>query len=257
MITLDDITRKWRFYRTALATCFFLNVLCIMTGMVLSVDHWRTALKTDANQTQLFDRLDAADRIQVAIQNLRLPKKDATLEFENWSEIKIQLQVIGSEAFPLAALSSNETKSAYLNRLETEMRDKKSMWMSEWRKSRVRDSHVVRTIIVISALALLFGLVLPLYCFSRITRVLVRTKNDIHKAAQNIVSEWLKAAHRYGEKPFRSVEFWLHIVLIAATYLGTSSRHPAAQVAGELAHLVRAELKKSGIEFDSDVRPRA
>lgn len=258
MITIDGLTSKWRFYRNTLVACFFINVLVVITGMCLAVDHWHTALKGSGSQEQLFSRLESADKLEVAVQNLKSPsKKDATSEFLNWSEIKIQLMEIGAPALPLEVMNSSEARAAYLAGLETDIRSKKMTWMKEWRQTQSRDAHVVRLIIIISALSLIFGLLLPLYCFHRISRILVRTKDDLQKAAQNIVAEWLKAAHRFGEDPFRNIEFWLHIVLIAAAYIGESSRHPAAQVAAELAHLVRRELKKNGIAFEGDIRPRA
>ncbi len=257
MMTLDGISSKWRFYRNTLVTCFFINVLVVISGMCLAVDHWHTALKQSDSQDQLFAHLVSADKLDAAIENLKLGKKDATNDFENWSEIKIQLIEMNAAPLPLEVMNSTEAKAAYLSSLETEMRAKKAKWMKDWRGSQSHDAHVVRLIIIVSALSLLFGLLLPLYCFTRILRILVRTKDDLQKAAQNIVAEWLKAAHRFGEDPFRNIEFWLHIVLIAASYLGESSRHPAAQVAGELAHLVRRELKKNGIAFEGDMRPRA
>lgn len=257
MITLDGLTSKWRFYRNTLVACFFINVVVVITGMCLAVDHWHSAYKSGESQERLFSRLESADKIETAIQNLKSGKKDATNDFINWSELKIQLTAIGGAPLSLEAMNSPESKTAYLTSLETDVRSQKLQWMKDWRAAQSRDSNVVRLIIVISFLSLTFGLLLPLYCFARISKILVRTKEDLQKAAQNIVAEWLKAAHRFGEDPFRNIEFWLHIVLIAAAYLGESSRHPAAQVAGELAHLVRRELKKNGIAFEGDIRPRA
>lgn len=257
MMTLDSLTSKWRLYRNTLVACFFINVLVVITGMCLAVDHWHTAFKSTESQDRLFTRLESADKIETAIQNLKSLKKDAVSDFVNWSEIKIQLTSLQAAPLPLEAMSTTEAKSVYLSGLETEIRSLKSVWMKEWRRAQSRDTNVVRLIIVVSLLSLTFGLLLPLYCFARISRILVRTKDDLQKAAQNIVAEWLKAAHRFGEDPFRNIEFWLHIVLIAAAYVGESSRHPAAQIAGELAHLVRRELKKKGIAFEGDIRPRA
>lgn len=102
----------------------------------------------------------------------------------------------------------------------------------------------VKELIIIGALTMTFGILLPTYIFYQMTNMAKQIRNELANAAREIAKEWMQQFEKYDQEPFRNVDFWANAVLLSAEQMGRYYNHPLAQFSGEMAGLVRTEINK-------------
>ncbi len=90
----------------------------------------------------------------------------------------------------------------------------------------------------------IFGMVLPFYIFSQITKLILESKRQTEKLVAQYVSEWILAIRDHEEgDALKDPKFWLNMALVLVETIGEHSKHPVLQVLAELAPVFRKEFK--------------
>jgi hypothetical protein len=92
---------------------------------------------------------------------------------------------------------------------------------------------------------LLFGFLFPTLIMWLIARAMGSLRREMHSAVIEFLRGWRSAENAYGPGAFKSPEFWLQIVLMTGQFAGQMSSHPTAQIASELAYIIRQELQRA------------
>lgn len=252
----ERLWRKWYLYRNLLVGFFVLNVFCVVSGFVLSFNYWgfKQSLR-DQHRTELEKLSATADlERQVAeLENLlyngpKLERAALFREATEWQKLQSYLHASGlSNKFPFSEATVATPKSglAYLKDIKTNLADERKKAFNKVSEMVESYSDTTREIIIIGALTLLFGLVIPGFIVWRLTRLLKRTTEQLRQTAREIADEWLRQNDKFGADGFKTVEFWVEMALLATQFTGRAANHPMAQLAGELAGLVRQEIEKS------------
>lgn len=252
----QTLWRKWLFYRNLLAAFFVLNVFCVASGFVLSFNYWgfKQSLR-DKHQTELRKLAASADlERQVAglestlFAGAKADRASLLREAGEWHQLKAHLAASGLlEKYPLheATIADPKSALAYLKDIKTGLAGERKAVYENLTAMVESYSDTTREIVVIGGFTLLFGLVLPGFVLWRLTRLLKSSTEQLRHTAREIVDEWLRQNDKYGAEPFKNPEFWVQLFLLTTQFSGRAMGHPMAQLAGEMAGLVRHELEKS------------
>ncbi len=107
----------------------------------------------------------------------------------------------------------------------------------------------VKQLIIVGFLTFIFGICAPMYLFYKVGDMLNRARKELEQAAREIAREWIKQFEKYDENAFKNIDFWMNAILLSAEQFGRYYHHPVANLSGELAGLVRQEMKKIRKDF--------
>ena len=261
------VARQFRFYKRAFVLCFFLNVLAITSGAVFGAHYWKKSFSGQNKSEKLTQNLITSEKIETQLQLIEshleqkskvASSRETLLEeltlWQKLDDLRLQSEL---SAVDRAQLRTRETSMEYVDQLIRDNRDRRAQLFTDWQKLREQQTKPVVLFLIIAALALFFGLILPLYFLHKLGRQIAAVKADLQKSAQEITREWMHALTQFGDQPFKNIDFWLHISLLVATYLGQTSYHPSVQLMSEMARLIRLELQKNSANLNTDKVPRA
>lgn len=267
--TLDRLFRQWVFYKRCLIAFILVNVFSVALSLVLSVQYFGFQKDTSEGVQKAVSQIQQVERAQMLIEkiqesrnarpkwDLRQQKDEAQLLalFRDWQELVSIFKTLevasvdnaasvtgGDDSF--IAMISRET-SPDLKRLSVQMASIKEREWQSLSSSNLRHQSRTRTLMIVGIITLLFGLIMPGLLFVVLGRTLNRIRTEMQNAALEFIRGWAEARAGFGDDAFKSVEFWLQVLLLLGHQAGHLSSHPAVQVTSELAHLIRLELKKS------------
>jgi hypothetical protein len=262
-----SLGRKLRFYKTAFVVCIFLNVTCIVTGTVLAVNYWNSSLSGYSQSEKITNNIIVTEKIEAHLKTMEesLEQKtkaqfsrenlfDELVMWQKLDELRSQAQLAPIDK---SMIRTRDGSVELVDRMIAENSKQRSDYFSEWQSLRTKQTRPIVLLIIIGFFALIFGLIVPLYFLRQISNQMTELKNDLQRSAQDITREWMHALTQFGDAPFKNIDFWLHIALLTATYVGKTSYHPSIQLISEMARLVRLELQKNTSNINSDKVPRA
>jgi hypothetical protein len=101
-----------------------------------------------------------------------------------------------------------------------------------------------RDLFLIGLGTLIIGFILPYLIWRRVSHTLHEIKVQTEKAVAHWVAGWLESLKESPEDPFRDPRFWANIGLLSAEVLCENSHHPVVRTLGELAPMIKRELRK-------------
>lgn len=262
-----SLNKKLRFYKNAFVLCIFLNVLSVTFGVVFGAYYFNLVLSTSSAADQITFQINHTEKIDSQLNKIKdfleLKSKALTTrenmleELTLWQELEGLLAQANQPAIDKKNLKNRETSIEYLSQLTNKNRETRAQLFTDWDGLRSKQNRPLLLFVVVAAITLFFGLFLPLYFLRQIALQIQKLKTDLHRAAQDITREWMHALTQFGDQPFKNLDFWLHIILLGASYLGKTSSHPGLQLASELARLIRVELQKNSSNIPADKVPTA
>ncbi|MEK6555351.1 MAG: hypothetical protein AABZ31_08935 [Bdellovibrionota bacterium] len=263
----SSLGRRLRFYKAAFVICIFLNVTCIVTGTVLAVNYWNSSLSGYSTSEKLTQNIIITEKIDSHLKEMEesLEKKSRTsftrenlfdelVMWQKLDELRLQTQL---EPIDKSQIRTRDGSIEFVDRLISENRAQRARYFDEWQNLRTQQTRPMVLLIIIGLFALICGLLLPLYFLRQISNQINELKSSLARSAQDITREWMHALTQFGDQPFKNIDFWLHIALLGANYLGKTSYHPSIQLISEMARLIRLELQKNSTNLNNDKAPRA
>ena len=99
-------------------------------------------------------------------------------------------------------------------------------------------------LMVIAALTIIFGAILPSILIRRISAKATLAKQQLEQTARTWIAEYLRQAANY-EEPFHNSDFWIQMLLLTVECASQYTRHPVAVWVAQMAPLLREEIKKA------------
>lgn len=264
---LDRFLYQWSIYKRALLVFFAVNIFSVVLSMVLGFEYFATQKDvrqvlqaTTDKMARLDQTLDLINTIgkegsQKTKWELRTKEDEARLVYElsRWQDLKSTLDYLPDVSFNREALSVVATpeRQRELNSIREQLLKTKNQ---EWKtlQSQTERGHSKTQILIMVGLAtLLFGLVLPIIIMYFMGRTLQGIRREMQSAALDFIRSWAEAKAGFGDEAFRNVEFWLQILLLLGERTSHLSSHPVVQITGEIAYLIRLELKKKSRPVDA------
>lgn len=91
---------------------------------------------------------------------------------------------------------------------------------------------------------LIFGVVLPLYVFSLLTKLMQELREKTQALVTEAVAQWVSSFKEFeGQDPLQNPKFWVNMALLMFETVGDHSKHPGLQALAEFAPLLRREIK--------------
>ncbi len=259
---LDQYLRQWRIYKTALIAFIAINVFSLALSAVLATRYFGFKRDVASEQKRLLHKIELVDDVFASFDEI----EKSSLELGHSKGIHTSQD----EASVLRLIKNWDALKGFATDLESPLPqtehpliyDEKTrgsvlesrMGLLTLRKqyfaqlnSKLDSYHQnMIELILTGALTLLFGVLLPHLVLYLIGRTLNRVRVEMQNSVREVLRAWNETANAFGPKPFQNVEFWLQILLLTGEQSSRLSRHPVAHIAGELAFIVRQELKHSG-----------
>jgi Sec-independent protein translocase protein TatA/cell division protein FtsB len=258
---LDQFFSQWRIYKRTLIFFFAVNVFSVVFAIVLAAKYISSHSTLAKKQTHLISQIENIEKTQFALKTLqnklsqrkkieirtREDEKQVLSILSDWQELRTYSAQIEGVVLNYEFSSLIDTVEA---QTEIQKYDKglESAKVLLWQKMKAQISDfnfTTQLIIITGVITLLFGLILPTIISSYMGRALNNARKEMQNAALEFIKAWGEAKAGMGEDAFKNVEFWLQILLLVGQQTSRLSSHPAAQITGELAYLVRIELQKS------------
>jgi hypothetical protein len=256
----DRYLKQWRLYKTAMIVFIAINVFSLALSVVLAIRYFGFKHNLAIEQNQKLHKIELID---AAFESLSEIEKNAfavksaksiqtTQDEERVLKLLHNWQDLRSLAVELEA-PLPETDHPLLLDEKTRLKliDSRAGLISLRRKlfadihtSLESYEHNQVELIVTGLLTLIFGLLLPQAALYMMGRALNRVRLEMQNTVREILKSWNETSMAFGPKPFQNVEFWLQILLLAGEQTGRMSGHPMAQIAAEMAYLVRQELRR-------------
>lgn len=261
---LDHFLHQWAFYKKCLIAFFALNVFSVLLSAVLGFNYFVFKRDLGIQQNTSLDKIEKADlalNLLQTIQNELNSKPRIEIRggedekrvlrlLQNWQDLKAltrsfdHIELNSDIASPL--LPSVTTQKAF-SEIAQQLHTARQNEIRFMKNQLVRHNDTTRLLIAVGCLTLIFGILLPLFVLYRLGRTLDRMRNEMQNAALEFVKSWSETKAGFGDEAFKNVEFWLQVLLLLGHQAGQLSGHPAAQIAGEFAHLLRVELQKKSV----------
>ncbi len=257
--SFQQLWRKWVLYRNLLLVFFLLNVFCVVSGFVLSFNYWgfkQSLREKHKHELQKLSSSADLERLLAELENVIYTGSKAGTEraaifreANEWQKLGQYLAASGlNEKFKIDENIIDQPKTAllFLKDIKTSLAGERKAAFEKISTMVESYSNTTWELVTIGGLTLLFGLVIPAFIMMMLTRLLKRTTDELRQSARDIVKEWVNQNTKFGgADAFKNVEFWVEMALLAAQFTGRATNHPMAQLAGELAQLIRQELDKS------------
>jgi hypothetical protein len=154
------------------------------------------------------------------------------------------------EIRPSFTKSDNINWSPFFSQIES---GKKTLYNDLTEAMQSLDT-IHKEFIIIGLVVLIFGILIPFFIFRFVHSVLQNLRKEIERTAYDFVKTWSAEKAKMGNEAFKNIEFWLKIGLTFGTHSGRMSRHPIAQMLGEISYIVNTELAR--LEAESQTEPK-
>ncbi len=258
----DGYLRQWRIYKTAMIVFLAINVFSLALALVLSVRYFGFKRSAAVEQKTLLHKIELIDDVFDSFAEIEknsfligksksvrtTQEEESVLKLlKNWDALKtLSAEIetpLPSTQHPL--LLDDKTKASLVES-RAGLTTLRHQFFGEL-NSRLESYHQNQIELILTGLlTLLFGIVLPQFVLYLIARTMNRVRVEMQNTVRDILKSFNETSAAFGPKPFQNVEFWLQILLLSGEQASRLSRHPVAHIAGEMAFLVRQELKQSG-----------
>jgi len=202
-----ELYRKIIFYKRCLQGLIFLNVFTVILGFF-------------AGGFYLNNRWSIAEEIQLKKQKIE--------------KINYLLQ----ETDRLPSLNAQAKKE-----IQTESQKEKEQLSQEMQATQLKLMDVWAELFWIAALALVFGLLLPMYVFYVMLKNLNSARKEFEEKLGILIATWAKKLEGDGNKDeLRNPIFWLEILLLGVELFSPRGGHPATAFASDLSRTIRKHL---------------
>jgi hypothetical protein len=262
MPVIDQYLNQWRFYKNAILVFLAINVFALTLSAVLAVRYFGFKKDLGVEQKQLLHKIERVDDVFAAFDDIEksgtaLAKskgvhttadEESVLHLiKSWDALKTLSTDLDTHLphteHPL--LFDEKTRENFLES-RADLLHLRTQMFSELNLNLDNYHHNQIELILVGIITLLFGIILPQFILYLIGRTLNRLRLEMQNSVKDFLKSWNQTSTAFGPKPFQNVEFWLQILLLAGEQSSRLSGHPAARIAGELAFIIRQELRNSG-----------
>lgn len=245
---LFSLSRKIQWYKRILVSLFALNVFSIVAGFVIGLGYIKGSFNYAQIATKKIEEIQRLDTLennfrQIEISTKIVSKSDELRYFQKWQKLISESAPYGIGADWEMAMLDEPSKKEWINNSVDKIKNIKQQTYSEISKSLTTQTKERRLILLISALTVIFGILLPLILSWFLTKAISRAQSMLIQASREFVKDWRLAIEKGGPEPFKNQQFWIEALLILSHHLGEQIDHPLFKIGGDLAGLVQSELK--------------
>lgn len=244
------LMKKIKLYKNIIWTLLFLNIFCVSMGFILGFNYFATKKIIHSqikDSGQLIQSIDLINH-KISKQFIAKSSNNLILNFELYKfieDLKAKNQVEKtSTLYSIPFEKNNFNKEAYLD-IQKSLNDIKNESINKIiaKNSSLDSSN--SEIIIVAAITLIFGIILPWFFIFLITKAMLLAKKELESKISLWIKEWNENSKLFKEDKFKNVEFWLKIFLATMEQSENFSSHPAVLYSSYVSKIVRKELDKA------------
>jgi hypothetical protein len=257
---LDRYLQRLRFYKRAFVFFAVVNAFSLSASLVVGFRYFAFKRSAVTAQQALLDKASEADRAvdilnhlhhDLATKHLNLKSRSDELEvlaiLDRWQTARQLVQHLGvTVPDSLRLLGEDSSSNSALELLLSRLTEMKAATFNELHENLASFSGVQKELVLTGLLTLIFGFLLPTAIMVYAGRAINALRKEMQSAIVEFLRSWKDATSAHGPGAFKDPDFWLKILLLVGQYSGQMSSHPVAQIAGEIAFVVRQELQRAG-----------
>ena len=242
--------RRLQFYRRLLHAVLLINIVVVLSGLFSAVAFYTTKSAlfhlAQQNHQRLVHLEDLDASLFLAATDSAFEKdsyrrrrhlEDLKEKLERWPDLNLGTLAVAPEA-------QGGLPMAFARSLRDRLAKERATVLEELRAANERIANVTVQLVVVAALTLLFGVLIPAWIFRRLMREVSNARRELETRVSHWVVQWAETYARHGEKPFQDAVFWLEVVTLSVESFAPQSKNPAMGFLAELAPLIRRELQK-------------